>query len=344
MDNPSLQQINRKLQETQHILITSHIHPDWDAVGSILGFGLSLIQTGKNVQMVLEDGVSQKYKHLPGSEFIVKGATKPFELSIVVDCSDLSRVGNVLKGNQPDINIDHHITNLDFGHINFVEPQAAATAVILAEYLPLWNLPITKDVATALLTGIIGDTIGFRTSSTTSKELRLSAFLIEQGANLPTLYHHTLSQQSFEAAQYWGAGLQKLQREGQIVWTSLSLEERKWAKYPGNDDADLINHLSSINHSQIAILFIEQNDRSVKVSWRAGQGLNVARVALSFGGGGHAPAAGAEIKGSLQEVQRMVLDTTQEMLKTELSNMNKDRNNTIKKSNSGAFLRKQEGI
>jgi phosphoesterase RecJ-like protein len=226
-----------------------------------------------------------------------------------------------------------------------VDPQAAATSVILAEYLPTWRLPITKDVATALLTGILGDTIGFRTTNTTSKELRLAAYLVEQGADLPTLYNRTLVEQSYEAVQYWGLGLQKLQRQGNIVWTSLSLEERSRSGYPGNDDADLINLLSAINYCDIAIIFIEQNNLAVKVSWRARKGINVARVAMFFGGGGHAPAAGAEINGSLSEVQILVLDKTREMLISELAiNNKKDKIKGINISKTGAFVKGPEGV
>jgi bifunctional oligoribonuclease and PAP phosphatase NrnA len=118
---------------------------------------------------------------------------------------------------------------------------------------------------------------------------------------------------SFEAARYWGQGLAKLHHNDHIVWTSLTQEDRKAADYTGNDDADLINILSTIEDANIAIIFVEQHGGKVKVSWRAIPGLEVAQVAFSFGGGGHAAASGAEIEGTLEDIQQRVLKATAEL-------------------------------
>jgi bifunctional oligoribonuclease and PAP phosphatase NrnA len=213
----------------------------------------------------------------------------------------------------PDINIDHHITNTRFAHTNLVIGESVATCAILAQYLPEWGLPITLPVAEALLTGLITDTIGFRTSNMTAEALRLAAGLVDVGANLPEIYQRALVNKSFEAARYWGRGLDKLQREDGLVWTTLTLEDRQEVQYPGSDDADLVNVLSSVD-SNVALIFIEQKNGHVKVSWRARPGYDVSKIALQFGGGGHAAAAGADIPGSLSTVQQNVLEATRSML------------------------------
>lgn len=318
MRNKSIvREIGKKLEEAKNILITSHIRPDWDAIGSVLGLGLALQENGKKVQMVLADRLPEKFQYLPGSEQIQTPDSNEYDLSIVLDCSDFLRVGDALQEEQPDINIDHHITNLKFARLNLVESQSAATSMVLAECFPFWGLEISQPVAIALMSGILGDTLGFRTSNTSAKVLRLCASLMDKGANLAKLYEFILIQNSFEAANYWGMGLQKIQRNGKIVWTTLTLEDRKKALYPGNDDADLINILSAINHYEIAIVFIEQKTGRIKVSWRAKPGWNVAKVALKLGGGGHPAAAGAEIAGTLEEVQQQVLQMTNELLSSE---------------------------
>jgi len=120
---------------------------------------------------------------------------------------------------------------------------------------------------------------------------------------------------SFPAARYWGAGLSSFQQKNGIVWATLTMEDRKRAGYGGNDDADLINIISSIDGNKVGMIFVEQNDRHVKISWRALEpGIDVSKVAKHFKGGGHAAAAGADIPGTLTEVQPLVLKTTQEML------------------------------
>jgi len=149
----------------------------------------------------------------------------------------------------------------------------------------------------------------------TSKALRLAADLMDYGVDLPALYANALMRRSFSAARYWGHGLANLHREDRIIWTTLSLSQRNDAEYPGTDDADLTNILSSIDDCDISLLFIEQKHNRVKVSWRAQNGYDVSKLALSFGGGGHPAAAGAEISGTMEEVKDKVLTATKNFLK-----------------------------
>lgn len=308
------QQIQQALQQAQRICIYSHIRPDGDAIGSLLGLGLALENAGKQVQMVLSDGLPRSFRHLEGSERIQRSPNGEFDLRIVVDASDPQRIGGLLNEITPDINIDHHLTNLNFARINLIEAEAVATAAVLAGHLPAWNLEFTPAVAQALLTGMVTDTIGFRTSNMTPQALHLAADLFAIGGDLPELYRRALSNRSFSATRYWGCALSRLERKNRLVYTSLTLEDRQISGYTGNDDADLTNILSSIDDADIAVLFIEQKDNRVKVSWRAQPGLNVSGIAFQFGGGGHAPAAGADIPGSLVEVMARVLPATEALL------------------------------
>lgn len=308
--------IKQKIDQAQHIGVTAHIRPDGDAIGSVLGLGLSLQTAGKQVEMVLKDGVSNSFRHLVGSELIKRSFSADCDLYIVVDCSDLKRTGGVLDGKTVGIVIDHHITNENFAELNLVEPSSVATSAILAQKLPAWGYPITQDVARALMTGILSDSIGFRTSNTTSASLRIAADLMDLGANISELYNKALINRSFAATNYWGFALARLQHEDNLVWTTLTLQDRANSGYSGNDDADLTNILSSIDPLDIAVLFVEQRADLTKVSWRARSGLDISGLAASFGGGGHPAAAGAEISGSLDVVQRLVLEATRNYLDT----------------------------
>lgn len=304
-----------EFRRAQSVLIISHIRPDGDAVGSLLGLGQALQAAGKTVQMVLADGVPASFRHLPGANQISRKVTDGhYDLVVVVDCSDLLRTGTVQGSRAVDINIDHHITNVNFARINYVCPDAQATAGILAENLDAWGLQVNEPVAKALLTGLVSDTIGFRTSNVTSNTLRLAAWLMDHGANLAELYNRAIVRRSFVAAQYWGQGLARLQREGRLVWTTLTLHDRSQVAYQGNDDADLVNVLSAIDESDISLIFVEQKENHVKVSWRAQPGWDVSQLALSFGGGGHPAASGADIPGALPEVQTRVLEATRQLI------------------------------
>jgi phosphoesterase RecJ-like protein len=312
MKNASDSQIKQFFIESGHYLITSHIRPDGDAIGSLLGLGLALQSIGKKVQMVLKDGVPASFSHLIGSDQVSKAPQESFETLITVDCADFERTGFTFENhNEPDLNIDHHLTNQGFAKLNLVEPDSVAASATIAAHLEAWGLGFTQPVAEALLTGLVTDTLGFRTSNMHPEVMSIAAKLMELGANLPDLYQKALLNRSFEAASLWGKGLNKIHRDGNLVWTTLTRADAKAVNYPGRDDADLINVLSSINEADIAMIFIEQSKDQVKVSWRARPGFDVSKIATAFGGGGHKPAAGATIDGELKVVMDKVIKATQ---------------------------------
>ncbi len=315
MDEKIVKAIEQAIGKAEKILITSHTRPDGDAVGSLLGLGSVLQEAGKEVQFVLEDGVPGNFSFLEGSEQICKTAPNNYDISIVLDCSDIQRVGKIFDEDTiPTINIDHHVTNLNFAKINLVTTQDPATTVILTKLFRKLGFSISRPAAEALLTGIITDTIGFRTGNTNPETLRISADLMELGADLPSLYKKALLDISFQAARFWGAGLSSLQREDRLLWATLTQLDRIIAGYHGRDDADLINFLSSINGADIFIIFVEQPDDTVKVSWRAREGYDVSKIASMFGGGGHKPAAGAVIDGQMETVKNAVLKASKELI------------------------------
>ena len=316
MNNQIIGEIKNRLDAAQNIVIASHVRPDGDAIGALLGLGLALRDAGKAVQMILADGVPSSFKYLEGSELIKKTPTEAHDTVITVDGADFKRTGKLFESfGEPDINIDNHKTNENFGKLNLIEAEEVATSAILTTHLPEWGLKITKPIAAALLTGIITDTLGFRTSNITPQALRQAATLMETGVDMPEIYMHALVRKTYPAARYWGAGLSSLQSKHGIVWGTLNLSDRKAAGYGGNDDADLINMISAIDGNKVGMVFVEQSDNHVKISWRALEtGVDVSQVAKHFNGGGHAAAAGADIQGGLIEVQQEVLKKTREML------------------------------
>jgi len=138
--------------------------------------------------------------------------------------------------------------------------------------------------------------------------------LIEKGANLADIYQRSLINMTWQASLLWGFALNKLQKEGKIIYTAITCEDRKKSGFTGMDDADLTNFLSSIQEADISILFNQQSERSVKVSWRSRASVNVANLAAQFGGGGHPAAAGAEIELSLPDAQQKIVEATKSYL------------------------------
>ena len=307
--------IRQQLAAVHKIVVVGHIRPDGDAVGSMLGLAHALRADGKKVECVLQDGVPDKYGFLPGAADVRTSVPSEYDYLIVVDSSDIMRTGKVLSAlPAPDLVIDHHNTHDDFGKLEYVKPEIEATALILADSLPRWGLTITMDAATCLLTGLLSDTIGFRTANTQPAALRAAAELMEIGADFHDVYLKTLSDKTLAEALYWGQGLSKIQQNGAILWSTLTLNDRIVSSYQGNDDADLINILSAIKGPLMTILFVEQ-EGGVKISWRSVEGVDVSKLAREFGGGGHKAAAGADVEGNLHTIQENVIISSERYLK-----------------------------
>jgi phosphoesterase RecJ-like protein len=160
------------------------------------------------------------------------------------------------------------------------------------------------------LTGIITDTIGFSTSNMSGGCLRTAAMLVDRGANIHELYNQALGTRSFSETKLWGLGLSHLQRKGRIVWTTLTDEDKRLANFSGKGSADIINLLTGIRDADIAIVFLKSENDLIKVSWRAKTPYDISALAVSFGGGGHPAAAGADITGSMEEVKQQILNAT----------------------------------
>ncbi len=314
MSLPSDTTIKNAIDSAKSFTVVSHIRPDGDAIGSLLGLGTALIMTGKKVKLVLQDFPGNRYAYLPNFDKIQSFMPEEPGFLIVVDCGDEFRTGELLKGRKPDLVIDHHKTNSNFGMLNLIEPDAEATAFMLAQHIPHWGLGIDRAVASALLTGLVSDTIGFRTSNVRPICLNIAADLIQAGADLPSIYQRVLLTRSLEELRYWGQGLSKLRLEDGLLWTSLTLEDRVKAGYTENDDADLVNNMTTVAEMLIAVIFVEQSASTTKVSWRSRNGYDVSVLAREFGGGGHAAAAGADIDGEYQSIVESVLARTREYL------------------------------
>jgi phosphoesterase RecJ-like protein len=305
------------LEGAGEVAVVSHERPDGDAVGSLLGLVLALRRRGQRAVPVLAGGLPQRFAFLPCAADVLPNVPEEADLLVAVDCAELTRTA--IPADQlrrpAGINIDHHPTNTRFAHVNLVDPSAVATAQVLYASSPALGLPVDREIATNYLAGVVTDTIGFRTPNVTPAVLRLAAELESLSGSLAQVYDLLLNRRSFAAARYWGAGLGRLERRGPVVWARLTLEDRLAAGYGGNDDADLVNVLGTIDGADVSLIFIEQGGGQIKVSWRSRNGLDVSVLAQQFGGGGHAPAAGATVAGEMEVVVARVVDATLDALR-----------------------------
>jgi len=299
-------------------LLVAHVDPDGDAVGSLLGLGSMLRSLDKCPALACQDRPHQRYDFLPGFDRITTEPRPPFDLLVSLDCSSPDRLGRIpsyadLTGT-PILNIDHHVTNLNFGTVNLVQPDAVSTTQILYHLARALHIPLDEQIATCLLTGMVTDTQGFRTFNVTPAVLQIALELMEAGASLPFIVRRGLEQKSFATLRLWGAALSNLEMEDGILWTSLSVEARQAQEGDRTSSSGLSNLLINAEGVQIAVVFKEREDGQIEVGFRAAPGFNVAQVAMAFDGGGHALAAGCLVSGPLEEAQSRVLDIAREEL------------------------------
>ncbi len=293
--------------------------PDGDAIGSLAGVGLALRRLGKTVTMACPTApLPASLTFIPGASDVVSAVSGPFDLTIVLDCSDTDRLEKLaspsLLAGRPLANIDHHFTNTRFGTINWVDSNAAATAELALALVQSLGVSLDQEIATALLTGITTDTLGFRTSSTTARTLRSAADLMDAGASLPDIVEQVYNAKPLGVARIWGDALHNLQSENGLVWTSVTREMLQRHHTDPDEVKGLVSFLRGTQGTHIAVLFIENGEHRIKVEFRGSRQANVADLAAKLGGGGHKAASGCTLPGPLASAQQRVLNEARRAL------------------------------
>ena len=309
------------IEKANRVLVIAHVDPDGDAIGSLTAVGQGLQQLGKRVMLVCDDNVPPRFQGLPLANEVRRAPNTEihYDLVIAVDCADQSRMGwayDALPDPKPTLaNIDHHITNTRFGAFNIIDPDASSTAEILHRFLPEIGVEMTPGIAESLLTGIVTDTMGFRTTNVTAATLRAAADLVDAGGDIATISLLALHQKPFTTAKMWGIGLARMQLEDGLLWTSISREDMQVAGMNGNPNSSgLVNFLVDVDTAVMGIVLTETLDGDVRVTMRAQPPYNVAEVAVQFGGGGHALAAGCALTGPLEQAEARLVAACREAI------------------------------
>jgi phosphoesterase RecJ-like protein len=321
LNNPSAwAEAEGLLRRARSILAVTHVSPDGDAIGSLLGFTHALRGLGKTVTPACQDAPHPRFDYLRGARDVRQSAEGHFDLLVALDTSDLARLGTIFlpaqHGHLPMIVIDHHVTNLNFGTVNIVEPAASSTAEIVLKLLKRMALPITPDIASALLTGVITDTLGFRTSNTTSSTLATAVELMQHGASLSEIIRQALVMRSFDSLRLLGAGLSNAKLEGRLAYATLSQKLRQeLGVKEERGDGGLVGTLITAYEVDVAAVFVELTNGEIEVGLRAQPGFDVSQVALELGGGGHAAAAGCTLPGPMRDAVNRVIPRLKQVIR-----------------------------
>lgn len=298
--------------DARSIIIVTHVQPDGDAIGTTLGLANALRAAGKSVDVAVDGGVPVYLRFLPGSDTFLAALTAgEWDVYISADSSDIERTGNsgiyARAHARVQINLDHHVTNTMFGDLKLVVPDAVSAAEVAYDFLVRAGYDIPQDSAKALLTGMVTDTIGFRTSNVVPRTLDIARDLMERGASLTEITALTLDTRSFDSLLVWREALAFLKLEDGVIYTAVPFETFRRLHADPATDLNLSGFLVKVDEARISAVFKERFDGRVECSFRAKLGYNVGAIALEIGGGGHVLAAGATIDGPLDEAVARVL-------------------------------------
>jgi bifunctional oligoribonuclease and PAP phosphatase NrnA len=304
-----MKRVLESIAARRRFLLTSHARPDGDAVGSALACAQILRSLGKEADVVLSDGLPYIYRPLPYADQVMQGnsVNGHYEAAIILECDSLERTR--LEGLESKfvINIDHHYSGKPFGHINWIDPEACATAEMIYRLGREAAVPITKEIATCLYTAVMTDTGSFRFSGTTARTFALAEELVRCGADPVQCAQNVYFANPTSKMRLLGAALSTLHREGSLVWMHITRAQIDYCGAFDEDAEGLVNYAISIAGVQVAAFFREMPDKRYRVSLRSKGEVNVAEVAENFGGGGHHNASGCSLDGPLSVAAERVL-------------------------------------
>jgi len=317
----SFEKVSQAIQEGDRFLITSHVNPDGDALGSMLALAAGIKSIGKSVKVYNRDGAPQNLAFLPGASEVSKElkVDEEFDAAFIVDCAEKERAGEAFcacQGIKKIIVIDHHVKSGRAGDLNLIDPSAPSTGDVILRLLDFMKIPVGNKIATNVYCTLVADTGGFRYSNTDANVLRTAADLVEKGASPWLVARNIFENFPVSRLKVLGQVLQTLEIEpkGRYAFIVLTQKMLQEAGATVEVAEGFINFPRSIETTEVAIQFREASKNEYKVSFRSKDRVDVAALAAQFGGGGHVRAAGCTIEGTLSEVKKKVLAAVEKAL------------------------------
>ncbi|MDA1013083.1 MAG: bifunctional oligoribonuclease/PAP phosphatase NrnA [Planctomycetota bacterium] len=308
------------VDSNQRFVLSSHVNPDADALGSELGMAGILEGLGKSVVIANPSSGPANLAFLDPENRCHKlgqGVTQKevldTDVHIVLDTSawqQLQAVGKILKkSTAKKAVIDHHVSSDDLGGIELKDTECDATGSLVYQFAASRNRPITESMATALYTAIATDTGWFRFPATGAQTMRTAAALIDAGAQPALVYQQLYERRSLARTRLWGVvlGRVELAFDGRLGYTHVELKDFDQTGAAPADTEELVNECLKIEGTEAAFIAVEQRNSLIKFSFRSRTSMDVAAVAEQFGGGGHKQAAGAKVKGPLSDALTKVM-------------------------------------
>lgn len=314
----------KRLQAASSLLAVTHVHPDGDALGSMVGLGRAGEQAGKTVRMLVPDALPQRYRFL--LEGLQIAATEQFaelaeqaDVVVVLDTCCFSQLGGLAEGIQrcreKVVVVDHHTTRDDVGAVQWIDVSAAAVGAMMAELLEVLGWPVELPVIEALAAAVTSDTGWLRFANTDPRVLRRLASWIEAGLRPDELYRHIYQSDRPEQLRLTARMLESLELHCDEKLAVMTIRAKDFAETGARADEieNLVNEAMRLSSVVAAALLVEQAD-CVHASLRSREAIDVAQIARRFGGGGHARAAGCRSSDNLDAFKQQLIEACAEAL------------------------------
>jgi len=304
-----LERVLQEIRARRRLVVTSHARPDGDGIGSALACAQILRVMGKDAEVVMHDGVPRIYQNLPFADRAIQADVVPQNDAVVLlECDSIKRTGLQGLGECFLINIDHHVSGRNFANINWIDPTVMATAELVFRLARLACVPVDRDIATCLYTGLMTDTGSFMFEGTNEHTFTVARDLVLAGADPALCARHIYFGHSTAKMRLLGAALSNLHREGPLAWIWVTQEQMHRFGAREEDCEGLVNYALSMADVQVAIFFRELPDSRYRISLRSKGEVNVSTVAEYFGGGGHKCASGCSVDGPLAVAVSRIVD------------------------------------
>ncbi|NLM26047.1 MAG: bifunctional oligoribonuclease/PAP phosphatase NrnA [Firmicutes bacterium] len=319
----SIDLFTQALLEKDNFLIVAHEHPDPDSIGSMLAMYHLLQVHGKKCWMMCADPIPAY--NWPNIDQILPLTEIPFENAVILDC-EAERTGKVyelISHAKHTFNIDHHRGNNGNCDYNLIDPEQAATCMIIYRLYQALDTELSYESAQPLYGGLVGDTGGFRHSNTSVEVLSAAAEFVKYGANPSQTSREIFESKSLEFIKFLGYALGKIQTSysNRLVWLGISLSDFEKFNLTPEDADQLIQYVRMIRGSEITILFREVAPNEIRIGFRSHK-IDIHQLAVKFNGGGHLLAAGAKLEGSLEQVMDRVIKAAEDLLEGEFDGRN----------------------
>lgn len=315
----TLDEILKEIKIAKDIVILTHNNPDGDAIGSSLAVYTALKNAGKNVEIIIPE-LPRIFDFLPNSNDIKKeGSKEVYDLAISLDCATIKLLNgwsNYFEDAKFRIVIDHHSTNSMYGDLNYVDLSAPACSQVLYSLFKYYNIEITPEIGTCLMTGIITDTGGFQYSGVSRETFEIAADLLDAGVNISKIYKKVFSTHTKGNFELRKIALDRMEllEDGKISFTYITKEDEEKVNAETGDYEGIVDEGRNIEGVEVAVFLHEVKD-GFKVSTRANEYVNVSDVCLMFGGGGHPRAAGATMQGTPEQIKEKLVKEIKLQLK-----------------------------